>query len=152
MPTPEGARAAPLPALPLHAAADLQDQLLMISHDLHRLQSLLTGTSCALIQKFHAAADQLRSLRRTPLASSRAPQALEAALGELDGAVVALQFEDMASQLIGHTHRRLRSCVDKLACQTFEADEDAQTVTEQPPSRPNPVTQDEMDAGSMELF
>jgi hypothetical protein len=31
-------------------------------------------------------------------------------------------------------------------------DEDGSAVIEEPPLRPNPVTQDEMDAGSVELF
>lgn len=31
-------------------------------------------------------------------------------------------------------------------------DEDGETVAEETPLRPNPVTQDEMDAGSIELF
>jgi hypothetical protein len=31
-------------------------------------------------------------------------------------------------------------------------DEDGAAVIEPPPLRPNPVTQDEMDAGSVELF
>ena len=73
-------------------------------------------------------------------------------MSELGGAVVALQFQDMASQLIQHSHRRLRSCVDQLARQTFDDDEDGPAVFEEAPLRPNPVTQDEMDAGSVELF
>ena len=34
---------------------------------------------------------------------------------QLGGAVTALQFQDMASQLINHTHQRLRSCADQIA-------------------------------------
>jgi 3-phosphoglycerate kinase len=78
--------------------------------------------------------------------------ALEAAMRQLGNAVVALQFEDMATQLIQHTHRRVRSCVDQLARQTFADDEDGPAEVELPPLHPNPVTQDEMDAGSVELF
>ena len=57
----------------------------------------------------------------------------------------------MASQLIAHTHKRLRNCADRLAADTFEPD-DGEAVIEAAPLRPNPVTQDEMDAGSIELF
>ena len=71
----------------------------------------------------------------------------------LGGAVTALQFQDMASQLIAHTNRRLRSCVDTLAQDAFgDDDEDGSCVIEAAPLRPNPVTQSEMDAGSIELF
>jgi hypothetical protein len=62
----------------------------------------------------------------------------------LGGAIPALQFQDMASQLIAHTHRRLRDCADRLAGEA--------AAVEAPPLRPNPVTQDEMDTGSIELF
>ena len=58
----------------------------------------------------------------------------------------------MASQLIAHTHRRLRHCADRLARETMGGDDDGAAVVEDPPLRPNPVTQDEMDAGSIELF
>jgi hypothetical protein len=68
------------------------------------------------------------------------------------GAITAMQFQDMASQLINHTHARLRNCADRLAAETMGDDEDGVAVVEQAPLRPNPVTQDEMDAGSVELF
>ena len=42
----------------------------------------------------------------------------------LGGAVTALQFQDMASQLITHTDRRLRSCADRLARDAMGDDED----------------------------
>ncbi len=138
--------------LPLLAAVDLQDHLMMVSHDLDRLQTLLADACSALLQNFHGAAGQLRSLREGPDAALAAPQTLDRAMSELGRAVVALQFEDMASQLIQHTHRRLRSCVDQLARHTFAGDEDGQAAVVEAPLRPNPVTQDELDAGSVELF
>ena len=70
---------------------------------------------------------------------------------EVGGAITALQFQDMASQLVDHTQRRLRHCADCLARDVM-GDDDGQTVVEAAPLRPNPVTQDEMDAGSIELF
>ena len=40
-----------------------------------------------------------------------------------------------------------------LAADVFELDDgEGSAVVEAPPLRPNPVTQDEMDAGSIELF
>ncbi len=69
------------------------------------------------------------------------------------GAITAMQYQDMASQLVEHTTRRLRNCADRLAAQAMgDDDEDGTAVVEEMPLRPNPVTQDEMDAGSVELF
>ncbi|HNG81284.1 MAG TPA: hypothetical protein PLW24_17550, partial [Burkholderiaceae bacterium] len=78
--------------------------------------------------------------------------ALHDAMQSLAGAVTALQFQDMASQLIAHTHRRLRACADQIASEAMGLDPEGEAVVEEAPLRPNPVTQDEMDAGSIELF
>jgi hypothetical protein len=139
----------PAPAsvvLPLLAAADVQDNLLMIANDLDRLMSLLNGSCETLLTGFSGASSALR-------APDAAGRAVVMALGHLDEAVVALQFQDMASQLITHTQRRLRHCTDRLASETFlDDDEDGAAIVEPMPLNPNPVTQDEMDAGSVTLF
>jgi len=54
--------------------------------------------------------------------------------------------------LIAHTQRRLRNCADRIARDAMGDDEDGEAVVEDAPMRPNPVTQDEMDAGSIDLF
>ena len=77
---------------------------------------------------------------------------IERARRALGGAVIALQFQDMASQLIAHTDRRLKSCADRLARDALADDDDGAPLTMPAPLRPNPVTQDEVDAGSIELF
>ncbi len=134
-------------ALPLLAAADVQDNLLMVANDLDRLLSLLNGACDTLLAGFSGASDALRS-------PDRPGREVVAALGHLDEAVVALQFQDMASQLIAHTQRRLRHCTDRLASETFldDDDEEGAGIVEPMPLHPNPVTQDEMDAGSVTLF
>ncbi|ABM93545.1 hypothetical protein C1M51_12030 [Methylibium sp. Pch-M] len=134
------------PALPLLLAADLQDHLMMASNDLDRLQRLLADTCDALMQRFHGAVGQLDGGDAIDAGTVRDVRRL---LGE---AVTALQFQDMASQLIAHTHQRLRNCADQLARDAFGADGDGEAVIAPPPLRPNPVTQDEMDAGTVELF
>ncbi|MFN0182327.1 MAG: hypothetical protein ACKVQR_00770 [Aquabacterium sp.] len=144
----------PQPAgMGLAAAADLQDHLMVATNDLDRLQRLLTDASETLMSHFHIASEHMSAL-----------QALVQARPDLDAdvvrdvahtlgrAVTALQFQDMASQLIAHTSRRLRACADRLANEMMGDDEDGLAVAETPPLRPNPVTQDEMDAGSIELF
>jgi hypothetical protein len=144
----EQTRGSPLPLL---AAADLQDHLMTASNDLERLQTLLATACDVLAQSFYGATEQLQTLMDDEAAPGRAdvyPRVMQ----HLGGAVTALQFQDMASQLINHTNRRLRSCADQIARVAMGDDEDGETVVEEAPLRPNPVTQDEMDAGSIELF
>lgn len=134
--------------LPLAAAADLQDHLLIASHDLERLQTLLSDACNALMASFHGASEQLQGLQ----AAAGDQAAMDTAQRHLFAAVTALQFQDMASQLIAHTSRRLRNCCDRLAAEAMGDDEEGAAIVEEAPLRPNPVTQDEMDAGSIELF
>jgi hypothetical protein len=134
-------------SIPLLLAADLQDHLMVASNDLDRLQTLLADACGALMEAFHGASAGAKALES--VIGAEAAAGLQRHIG---GAITALQFQDMASQLISHTHRRLRNCADRLAADSMGDDEDGATVIEQPPLRPNPVTQDEMDAGSIELF
>lgn len=140
------APAAAPPLLPLAVAADLQDDLMAASNDLDRLQRLLSDASDVLMRRFTEAIGAIGHI--APELDGRA----EALRAELSGAVVALQFQDMASQLIAHTGRRLRACADKIASEALADDDDGPGVETAAPLRPNPVTQDEMDAGSVELF
>lgn len=139
--------------IPLLAAADLQDHLLVASNDLDRLQRLLGDACDALLGHFYGANGHLEHVLRV---AAQHPELdlrrLNAAMEHLTAAITAMQFQDMASQLVDHTGRRLRNCADRLAADTFEGDEDGEAVVAAAPLRPNPVTQDEMDAGSVELF
>jgi len=138
--------------LPLLAAADLQDHLMTATHDLDRLQTLLADACDVLAQSFYGASEQLRALMDAQQASAGHADVYPELMQKLGGAVTALQFQDMASQLITHTNKRLRSCADQIARVAMGDDEDGEAVVEEAPLRPNPVTQDEMDAGSIELF
>ncbi|WP_341893121.1 hypothetical protein [Variovorax sp. YR752] len=135
------------------AAADIQDNLMTASNDLERLQRLLSDASEALMGHFYGASGQLNHLLH---AMAQHPELntreLHDAMQHMAGAITAMQFQDMASQLITHTNTRLRSCADRLAAEAMGDDEDGVAVVETAPLRPNPVTQDEMDAGSIELF
>ena len=133
-------------SLPLLAAADLQDNLMTASNDLDRLQRLLTDATDSLLAHFHGVNGQLQTL------ADQDNAALREALQHMAGAITAMQFQDMASQLIHHTNTRLRNCADRIAQDTMGDDEDGAAVVVDAPLRPNPVTQDEMDAGSIELF
>jgi hypothetical protein len=140
--------------MPLLAAADLQDHLMVASNDLDRLQRLLTDACDALLGHFYGATGELKQLLHSgaDLPGADAGK-LHAAMEHMAGAITAMQFQDMASQLVHHTTRRLRNCADRIARDAMgDDDEDGEALIEEMPLRPNPVTQDEMDAGSIELF
>ena len=151
---PDSAAASSTGALPTLLATDLQDHLMTASNDLDRLQRLLADAATTLLQHFHGLSEQIALLRRQLDGGLLVdPVAVEQARRSLAGAVTALQFQDMAAQLITHTDRRLRSCADRLARDALgDDDEDGAPLTMPAPLRPNPVTQDEVDAGSIELF
>ena len=148
---PHAAEARDAPAMPLLAAADLQDNLMTATNDLDRLQTLLAQACDELMQGFHGAAEQIQELVEAAQ-ESPSNELFDGVMRHLGGAITALQFQDMASQLIAHTHKRLRNCADRIARETMGGDDEGTAVVEEAPLRPNPVTQDEMDAGSVELF
>lgn len=128
-------------------ATELQDHLLTTFNDLERLQRLLDGMCDSLLLHFSRVNDRLDALGRSGDSAE-----LDAIRQELAGAITGLQFQDMGTQLITHTLKRLRNCADRLAVGALGDDEDGMGLVEEAPTRPNPVTQDEMDAGSVELF
>lgn len=136
--------------MPLLAAAELQDHLMTVTNDLDRLQRLLDDAGESLSGHFFGASALVDLLMEK--ADEQDKDRLQQLMLHLAGAITALQFQDMATQLIAHTGQRLRNCQDQLARDTFGDDEDGTVVVETAPLRPNPVTQDEMDAGSIELF
>jgi tRNA (Thr-GGU) A37 N-methylase len=129
-------------------AAELQDSLLVVMHDLHRLEGLLNHATDNLLERFGEANAALSSV-----VAADSPE-LVAAQTALRKAVTELQFQDMASQLIWHTTKVLQGCAFRLASEAMGHDdsEEAAPFAEMAPDRPNPVTQSEMDAGSVELF
>lgn len=135
------------PAVPLRVmlVAEVQDSLLTALHDLQRLQGLLSHATGNLMERFTAADIGLRQ--------AGDGEALAAVRRALNSAVTELQFEDMATQLISHTASLLQSCAARLAAEAIDCGEDELPVEPEPaPARPNPVTQAEMHAGSVELF
>ena len=139
-------------AMPLLAAAELQDHLMTVTNDLERLQRLLDDAGEALSTHFYSASTQAMTLL-SGTDGGPAAEGVKQIMQDIAGAITALQFQDMATQLIAHTSQRLRNCADQLARDAFGMDdEDGAAVVELAPLRPNPVTQDEMDAGSIELF
>lgn len=136
------------------AATELQDQLLVAKCDLERLQRLLDDASQALLQHFTFASDHMdAALLQLQADATEQPARIRQARQMLGSAITALQFQDMATQLIAHTSQRLRHCADRLARDALgDDDEDGAALVEPAAQGPNPVTQDEMHAGSIELF
>lgn len=142
------------PVMPLWLAASLQDDLLTASNDLDRLQRLL-GHACEDVSRhFFGALEPIQTLKKQAGSTSAVIDAatVSAVADALQNAVTALQFHDMASQLIAHTDARLRACADRLVRETMPEDDEGKAVFVETPQRPNPVTQDELDAGSIDLF
>jgi hypothetical protein len=132
--------------MPLSVIADLQDSLLVAMNDLKRLEGLLDHATGNLLDRFNSATLAADNLGGDTPGADGVRQALHLAVTEL-------QFHDMSSQLLVHTGKVLAGCAYKLAEQAMEPDEDeAAVVVSHLPERPNPVTQSEMDAGSVELF
>lgn len=137
----------PAVQLPVMLVAEVQDSLLVVVHDLSRLDGLLAHTMENLMERFTSAS---ANLENPALANS--PE-LDVVRSTLRAAVTELQFQDMASQLIIHTSKILQGCAYRLASESMGSEDgEAVPFVEEVPERPNPVTQDEMDAGSIELF
>ena len=134
--------------VPVMVAAGLQDSLLGVMDDLHRLGGLLDHGTDNLVGRFDEANAAL-----SDAVVKDAPE-LVAARAALRKAVTELQFQDMASQLIWHTTKVLQGCAFRLASEAMghEEGEEAAPFAEMAPDRPNHVTQSEMDAGSVDLF
>ena len=148
--SPPTARLPPDPPLPLLWVADLHDSLMIAAHDLARLQRLLSDAAETLMGHYFGATRSLQALvdedsPRTPSYGRH----LQASLQHLNQPIAALQFEDMADQLIAHVQRRLRHDIDHLACAAM-GDDDG--IVAEAPTRSNPVTQGEVEPGLVELF
>ena len=128
-------------------------ELLIVISIIGLLAAVLLPNILGASAAANAAADQLReALKLTASHPDLDLPQLHRTMEHVAGAITAMQFQDLASQLITHTGHRLRGCADRLAREAMGDDEDGTAVVESVPLRPNPVTQDEMDAGSIELF
>ncbi len=144
---PESTFSPPTVKLPVMLVAEVQDSLLVVVHDLKRLDGLLTNAMENLMARFTAVSENLSSPVLLEVEDLRQVRLV------LRSVVTELQFQDMASQLIGHTSKVLQGCAYRLAADAMGIEDgEAVPFVEEVPDRPNPVTQDEMQAGSIELF
>jgi hypothetical protein len=111
-----------------------------IAADLDRLKALIAEAGDGLLASFNQVAAQLPG--------GFADAARRGAVNDaITAAVTALQFQDMATQLIQHAQRRLEvleACLKSLAPEA----EDPLLAT----TRSQPVRQTAMGAGSIDLF
>jgi hypothetical protein len=96
--------------MPLMLVAEVQDSLLVVVHDLNRLDGLLAHTMENLMERFTAAS---ANLAHPELISSKE---LDIVRSTLRAAVTELQFQDMASQLITHTSKILHGVGGRRGC------------------------------------
>lgn len=133
---------------------DLQDQLLAASTDMERLTGLLDDAAGQLLSEFGAAQGHLERAQsaapETPAADAARQQLVYALREHLGTAVTALQFHDLATQLINHSVKRVRAVADFLGGQVMP--EEGNPLPVEFVTRACPVAQREMDAGSVELF
>ena len=113
--------------------SSLQAELSAATCDLVRLQALLTDACTELMQRFSSASASLNTQ----------PPQVEQAQRELRRAISALQFEDMAQQLISHTQAGLAR-----SSEGARATPSAVIAG----GRPNPVAQSGIASGSIDLF
>jgi hypothetical protein len=137
----------PSVSLPVNLVADLQDSLLMAMTDLKRLEGLLDHATGNLMERFSTANHALAHL------AGNDNEDITSIRLSLHQAVTELQFHDMATQLIVHTGKVLQGCAWRLADEAMALEEGEEPLCIDPmPERPSPVTQSEMDAGSIDLF
>lgn len=116
--------------------------------ELERLDSLINDAGNRLLGSFVAIQDVIENLRRDKsMPASQFVEVLEPAIAE---AVGALQFQDLARQLIGHANDRVIA-IEKAAERLIEPGIESDTTPAAPRSA-GPVTQHSMSGGSIELF
>jgi len=109
-----------------------------IAADLERLKAMIADAGGRLLASFNAVG--------TLESGARDEAARQRLAGALANAVTALQFQDMANQLIGHAQARLATMQETLTRIAQGVDPLLAT------SRLQPVRQTGMGAGSIDLF
>lgn len=111
-----------------------------IAADLERLKVLIAEAGDKLLVSFNQVGDALPRLRGNEAERQRIA-------GAVAGAVTALQFQDMATQLTQHAQTRLNALQDCLKTLAGDAADPLFADT-----RMQPVRQVGMGAGSIDLF
>lgn len=121
---------------------------------IHRLASHDMVDSLAAKQRAEGAMDHIREVNERIGVGAQEIDSITARVGEaVQSAVTALQFQDLASQLIGHTGSRL-SMVEAMTLPAKPGNPGMRVVDQAALARTahNPVSQNGMSSGAVELF
>jgi hypothetical protein len=123
--------------IPDPAVRNVARECAAIAADLERLKTLITDAGDRLLMSFNTVSARLPTPGRSGAAADIA--------GAIGSAVTALQFQDMAAQLIGHAQRRLHVLMNCI--EIDQANDPLFAAT-----RAQPVRQTQMNSGSIDLF
>lgn len=123
-----------------------QARVLAAVADLERLLQLLEQAGCDLMHRFSKCDLLVGELSRDPAGFTAARQS-EALRAHLLGATTAMQFQDMATQLVEHALTELRTIALRLGDAAGSP-----RRPEAPGRRGSPVSQSGIGAGSIDLF
>jgi hypothetical protein len=123
----------------LHAEHSAARECAAIAADLERLKALITEAGDRLADSFAVIGTAVGALGRDDAGRGRLSAAVHSA-------VTALQFQDMATQLIAHAQHRLNALQDDLRTLGATAEPLAANT------RLQPVKQAGMTPGSIDLF
>ncbi|MFA7506570.1 MAG: hypothetical protein WCZ28_17860 [Burkholderiaceae bacterium] len=134
------------PRLPDGAARTAHAHVLAAVADLERLLQLLEQAEGDLMRRFREF-DRLAGEISREAAQAGVARKAGSLRDVLMGATTAMQFQDMSTQLVEHALAELRTLARRLADDGGPQERDGV-----PQRRRGPVSQDGMDAGSVELF
>lgn len=132
--------------LPSGAGQADRGRVLAAVSDLERLLQLLEQAGGDLMDRFSEFDRLVGELSRHPAGASVARQS-GALRAQLLGATTAMQFQDMATQLVEHALSELRILARRL-----DDDAGSQRRPDVPGRRRGPVSQSGIGAGSIDLF
>ncbi len=118
-------------------------QMADADRDMARLEKLLTDAGHTLSAAFLSIEVVLREM---------APDKAGEIRGEVGRIVTALQFHDMASQLLAHARTRIAVAESGLKKLTAMPKNECAASWGPPPTLGNPVGHASLDAGSVDLF
>jgi hypothetical protein len=118
-------------------------QLGEADRDMVRLETLISQAARTLAQSFGAIERRWRAIPR---------EGPGAVTDEVNRAVAALQFHDLATQLLGHARKRIAVADEGLRKLTVLPMTGHRSDWGSPPELPPPVGHANLEVGSVELF
>ncbi len=111
--------------------------------DMVRLEALISQAAATLLDSFQAIERRWRAI---PV------EGMSAVDEDVNRAVSALQFHDLATQLLAHARKRIAVANEGLARLTVEPGREEGRRWEAPPALGGPVGHANLETGSVDLF